>query len=88
MDTSGRLWLSALGAAKRRRDGRFRAWHRHDGLTVAMVLSAALHHIAQRPRRREVGVLEQFVEKEQDGASGKLEFVGKRASKETAHQRA
>ena len=44
-----------------------------------MVLSAALHHIAQRPRRREVGVLEQFVEKEQDGASRKLEFVGKRA---------
>ena len=55
MDTSGRLRLSALGAAKRRRDGRFRAWHRHERLTVAMVLSAALHHIAQRPRRRVVG---------------------------------
>ena len=55
MDTSGRLWLSALGAAKRRRGGQFRAWHRHERLTFATVLATALHHIALRRRRRVVG---------------------------------
>ena len=55
MDTSGRLWLSALGAAKRRRGGQFRAWHRHERLTFATVLATALHHIALRQRRRVVG---------------------------------
>ena len=39
-----------VGAAKRRRDRRLRAWHPHEQLTVAMELAAALHHSAQRPK--------------------------------------
>ena len=39
-----------VGAAKRRRHRRLRAWHRHEQLTVAMELAAALHHSAQRPK--------------------------------------
>ena len=39
-----------VGAAKRRRDRWLRAWHRHEQLTVAMELGAALHHSAQRPK--------------------------------------
>ena len=38
----------AAGAAKRRRDRRLRAWHRHVRTTVAMELATALHHSAQR----------------------------------------
>ena len=36
------------GAAKRWRDRRLRAWHRHVRTTVAMELPTALHHSAQR----------------------------------------
>ena len=46
----------AAGAAKRRRDRRLRAWHRHVRTTVAMELATALHHGAQRvevPREEE-----------------------------------
>ena len=39
-----------VGASKRRRDRRLRAWHRDEQLTVAMELAAALHHSAQRPK--------------------------------------
>ena len=38
------------GAARRRRERRLRAWHRHVRTTVAMELATALHHSAQRPR--------------------------------------
>ena len=38
----------SAGAAKRRRDRRLRAWHRHVRTTVAMELATALHHSAQR----------------------------------------
>ena len=49
----------AAGAAKRRRDRRLRAWHRHVRTTVAMELATALHHSAQRvevPREGVEGV--------------------------------
>ena len=36
-----------VGAAKRRRDRQFRAFRRHEQLTVRMELAAALHHSAQ-----------------------------------------
>ena len=39
-----------VGAAKRRRDRRLRAWRRRVRLAVAMELAAALHHSAQRPK--------------------------------------
>ena len=35
------------GDARRRRDRRLWAWHRHVKLTVAMELATALHHSAQ-----------------------------------------
>ena len=35
------------GAAKRRRDRRLRAWHRHVKMTVAVEVATALHHSAQ-----------------------------------------
>ena len=38
---------ASSGAAKRRRDRRLRAWHRHVKMTVAMVLAMALHQSAQ-----------------------------------------
>ena len=36
------------GAAKRRRERRLRSWLQHERMTVAMVLSEALHHSAQK----------------------------------------
>ena len=38
----------SAGAAKRLRDRRLQAWHRHVRATVAMELATALHHSAQR----------------------------------------
>ena len=44
------------GAAKRRRDRRLRAWHRHVRTTVAMELATALHHSTQRVEAPREGV--------------------------------
>ena len=44
---SCRAMSDSAGAAKRRRDRRLRAWHRHVRMTVAMELATALHHSAQ-----------------------------------------
>ena len=49
--------VAGPAAARRRGDRQLRAWHRHVKLTVAMELSTALHHSAQRvevPREGEV----------------------------------
>ena len=41
-----------VGSAPRRRDRQFRAFRRHEQLTVRMELAAALHHLAQRVEGR------------------------------------
>ena len=46
--------MAERGATVRRRERRFRAWHRHERLTVAMELTTALHHSAQRPGKKVV----------------------------------
>ena len=43
------------GAARRRRERRLRAWHRHVQTAAAAELATTLHHCAQRPRTRVVG---------------------------------
>ena len=55
--------LTGSGAAKRRRDRQFRAFHRHEMLSVKMALATALHHSAQR-----VEVPREGVEGEEDDA--------------------
>ena len=44
MDLNGRPMADRAGAAKRRRERRLRSWLRHERMTVAAELSAALHH--------------------------------------------
>ena len=44
MDLNGRPMADRTGAAKRRRERRLRSWLRHERMTVAAELSAALHH--------------------------------------------
>ena len=44
MDLNGRPMADRGGAAKRRRERRLRSWLRHERMTVAAELSAALHH--------------------------------------------
>ena len=44
MDLNGRQMADCAGAAKRRRERRLRSWLRHERMTVAAELSAALHH--------------------------------------------
>ena len=69
------------GAARRRRERRLRAWHRHVQTAAATEQATALHHCAQRPRTRVVGGPEQFVENRGlDEASEKCGFVGERAA--------
>ena len=47
MQCHGDLAGRGVGSARRRRERRLRAALRHEQQTVAMVLSAALHHSAQ-----------------------------------------
>ena len=44
MDLNGWPMADRAGAAKRRRERRLRSWLRHERMTVAAELSAALHH--------------------------------------------
>ena len=48
--------VGGSGAARRRRERRLRAFHRHEALSVRLALATALHHSAQRveePREEE-----------------------------------
>ena len=62
--------VGRVGAAKRRKYRQFRAFHRHEQLTVRMELATALHHSAQRPKSRVV-----------EGPSEHEKYVGLRAQK-------
>ena len=46
LDGCTRRWR--LGAARRRRERRLRAFHRHEAMSVRLALATALHHSAQR----------------------------------------
>ena len=55
MDLNGRPMADRAGAAKRRRERRLRSWLRHERMTVAAELSAALHHSRDGGREQYVG---------------------------------
>ena len=40
--------VSGVGSARRRRERRLRAFHRHVAMSVRLALASALHHSAQR----------------------------------------
>ena len=44
----GERAVSAAGSARRRRELRLRAFHRHEAMSVRLALATALHHSAQR----------------------------------------
>ena len=51
--------VSGVGSARRRRERRLRAFHRHEAMSVRLALASALHHSAQRvevPREEVVQV--------------------------------
>ena len=51
--------VSGVGSARRRRERRLRAFHRHEAMSVRLALATALHHSAQRvevPREGVEGV--------------------------------